>query len=100
MGGTPTDEALLWVRKYLMPLAPTQRKMIVVCTDGAPDHAEGMMEEVKKCRAEQILPIGLYVGGSSNYIEKFFGKQASYSAPRREDIPLVFNKILGHLRSQ
>ena len=102
MSGTPTAEAMHYVRRIILPGAPHHRRLLVVCTDGAPNHGpSATMREVKAFRACGCLVAGLYVGDdprrARGMLVQQYGERFSFVAPRRKDIPLVVNQILGRL---
>jgi len=76
---------------------------LIVCTDGAPSGSPAaVMREVEAFRARGCLVAGLYVGNdplrARSALVQQYGERFSFVAPRRRDIPLVVNQILGRVR--
>lgn len=103
MSGTPTAEAMKYVRRVILPRAPHHRRLLIVCTDGEPNGgASGTVEEVAAFHATGCLVAGLYVGDDPSRhhhsLVEQYGARFAFAAPSRKDIPVVVNQILGRVR--
>ncbi len=89
-GGTPLTPALWWVAQALYPLSE-QRKIILLITDGMPNHIESAMEAIKIISR---LGVEIYgIGIKSNFIQRLLPDYSRVIHNLAELAPCLFELL-------
>lgn len=89
-GGTPLANAL-WRAGYELSQRPEPRRLLVVATDGEPDHVEAAQQIIRRCRAGGIEVIGLGIGQQLAEVQTVFGdRDATAITALAELAPALF----------
>lgn len=89
-GGTPLTPALWWVAQALYPLSE-QRKIILLITDGMPNHIESAMEAIKIISR---LGVEIYgIGIKCNFIQRLLPDHSRVIHNLAELAPCLFGLL-------
>lgn len=96
-GGTPLAPAL-WRLAFEMTQRPAARRLVIVITDGEPDHCASVLDILTRCRASGIAVLGIGVGLTLEAVQRVFGPAHAIAIQQVEALaPRLFGLLEQHL---
>ncbi|CDI04349.1 MAG TPA: VWA domain-containing protein [Candidatus Competibacter sp.] len=96
-GGTPLAPAL-WRLAFEMIQRPAARRLVIVITDGEPDHCASVLDILTRCRASGIAVLGIGVGLTLEAVQRVFGPAHAIAIQQVEALaPRLFGLLEQHL---
>ena len=92
-GGTPLAGALLRAGLELIARAEP-RRLLIVATDGQPDHIDLTRSILSRCRASGLEVLGLGIGQSLAEMEDLFGRRDAVAIQTIQQLaPMLFTLL-------
>lgn len=96
-GGTPLAPAL-WRMAFEMTQRPAARRLVIVITDGEPDHCTSVLDILTRCRLSGIAVLGIGVGLTLEAVQRVFGPAHAIAIQQVEALaPRLFGLLEQHL---
>lgn len=98
MGGTPTGQALTYVRRRVLP-SVEGRTILLVVTDGESQPADWEVNEIKRLKTNpNLILAAMFCGTGSGWerVQKLY--PVAYHVPDRDRLAVAFDALLARLR--